>query len=137
MYKTLVEVRLRPVGSPTVIVQGQRYMLNNETWFVYNTKRLPGPYCLSIEMIEKADLDPNTAVEIVEVRINGISSPKFAWSGVYYPDYPKPWANTQTNLQESLPSATYLGWNGIWKLDLTVPAFTWMHQKLGLGWIFE
>jgi hypothetical protein len=137
MYKTLVEVRVRPVGSPTVIVQGQRYILNNETWFVYHTKRLPGPYRLSVAMIDKADSDPDTAVEIVEVRINGISNPKFAWAGVYHPVYPEPWASTQTNLPKQISPANYLGWNGVWHLDITVPAFKWIHQTLGLGWIYE
>jgi hypothetical protein len=140
MYKTQIEVCLRPVGTPTVLVgidKTTRHMLEKETWFVFDFDQISGHTQLVVEMIDKMDSDPTTAVEIVEVRINGISNPKFAWAGVYRPVYPEPWASTQTNLAQSISPATYLGWNGVWQLDLTVPAFTWIHQLLGLGWIFE
>ena len=140
MYNTSIEVCLRPIGTPVILVgidSTKKYTLEKETWFVFNIKRIPGALRLIVEMVDKKDSDPETAIEIIEVKINGISNPKFAWSGVYCPIYPEPWASTQINLQESISPATYLGWNGTWYLDITVPAFIWMHQTLGMGWIFE
>ena len=65
-----------------------------------------------------------------------IQDPKFAWAGIYRPEYPEPWASEQTNLATELSSHTYLGWNGTWRLTFGVPVFTWIHQVQNLGWIY-
>ena len=76
------------------------------------------------------------AVEIESVTVEGITVDRFKWAGIYTPNYPEPWASTQTNLQPTLQSATYLGWNGRWELPFSVPIFTWIHQTENLGWIY-
>lgn len=141
LYKTTIEIDLEPVGSPTVLIVAgphqEQATINKPVTRTYTIEKPAGPFKLSLEFFGKRDNDPDTAVIIRAVRINGIANPKIAWAGVYYPEYPKPWSSKQENLPLSIPGQTYLGWNGLWELDITLPAFTWLHQTLGLGWIFE
>ena len=91
---------------------------------------------LTVEHYHKSADDPTTAVIIDSVSFFGIQDPKFAWAGIYRPEYPEPWASEQTNLATELSSHTYLGWNGTWRLTFGVPVFTWIHQVQNLGWIY-
>lgn len=82
--------------------------------------------------------DAAMAVIVDSVSFFNITDPKFAWAGVYRPRYPEPWYSQQHNPPPStLPQQTYMGWNGVWRLDFSVPVFTWMHQRLNLGWIYQ
>jgi len=141
LYKTTIEIDLEPVGLPTVLITADTYKdqitIDKPITKTYSIDKPIGPLKLSVEFFGKQDTDPDTAVIIRAVRINKIANTKIAWAGIYYPDYPKPWASKQQSLSPSLPGQTYLGWNGRWELDITVPAFTWLHQTIGLGWIFE
>jgi hypothetical protein len=74
----------------------------------------------------------NYILSIEEVLFNGLSNPKFAWAGVYTPNYP-----LHVQGKEQLSPHTYLGWNGVWRLDYTVPIYTWIHQIESLGWIYD
>ena len=100
-----------------------------------------GVHCLEIELSDKSDLDPVQSVQIAELAIGKIHSQRFFWQAVYRPRYPEPWASQQQAqglvLQPELPGTYYLGWNGIWKLQLDVPVFTWIHQVENLGWIYD
>jgi hypothetical protein len=93
---------------------------------------------IEIVFMNKPDDDSTMAVIIDQVEFFGISDPKFMWAGVYTPKYPEPWYSQQTEK----PSATlcqqnYMGWNGTWRLDFSVPVFTWIHKTLNLGWIYQ
>jgi hypothetical protein len=93
---------------------------------------------LEVVFLNKPELDNSMSVSIDTVEFFGISDPKFAWKGVYTPIYPEPWYSEQLiKPEKELPGATYLGWNGAWRLNFTVPVFTWMHQVQGLGWIYQ
>ena len=102
---------------------------------------------LTIEFLNKNDSDtvPNLnldkAVVVEKVSFFNISDPKFVWAGIYYPTYPEPWATEQKNqnivLPNELKSHNYLSWNGVWRLQFTVPVFTWIHQIQDLGWIYK
>ena len=93
---------------------------------------------LQVEFMSKPDNDIIMAVIVDKIEFFGISDPKFAWAGVYTPDYPEPWLGQQTTQPlAQLLGQTYLGWNGVWRLDFTVPVFTWMHQQLNLGWLYQ
>jgi hypothetical protein len=93
---------------------------------------------LEVVFMNKPDTDPGMAVIIDGVEFFGISDPRFVWAGVYTPKYPEPWYSEQTQQPpEQLPQHNYLGWNGCWRLDFSVPVFTWMHQTLNLGWIYQ
>jgi hypothetical protein len=92
---------------------------------------------LIVELPDKIDQE---AVIIKQVDFFGISDPQFAWSGVYEPSYPEPWATEQRSqgvvLKPQLCPHTYLGWPGKWTLTFSVPVFTWMHKTQNLGWIY-
>ena len=71
------------------------------------------------------------AVIVEELEINGISDPKFVWAGKFYPIYPR-WEQDQGPIDTN-----YLGFNGEWKLSISIPAYTWIHKTLDLGWIYS
>lgn len=94
---------------------------------------------LSVEFHNKKDSDTcmqtgkDKAIIVKQIEFFGIVSPKFVWSGLYRPDYPR----HIKNQPEILEYHNYLGWNGIWYLDFTTPIFTWIHKTEGLGWIHD
>ena len=139
---TLVKfsVTLTPVGEPWVRVNApgfSRYtQLRKSTqidmqFYTTNTSEI-----LLVEHVNKAADDSTTAIIIDSVSFFGIRDPKFAWAGVYRPNYPEPWASERTNLAGELKAHNYLGWNGCWSLTFGVPVFTWIHQTQNLGWIY-
>ena len=93
--------------------------------------------CLTVELLDKQDQE---AVIVQAVNFFGIEDPKFAWAGVYNPQYPEPWATQQHDqgvvLKQYLSPHTYLGWPGKWTLTFDVPVFTWIHRVQNLGWIY-
>ena len=92
---------------------------------------------LTVELVDKKDQE---AVVVESVSFFGLQDPRFAWAGVYEPQYPEPWATQQhdqgVNLKQHLSPHTYLGWPGKWTLTFDVPVFTWIHRVQNLGWIY-
>ena len=134
-YPVKISLRLRPINQPRIIVtaggksidQTLAHTQEFEFEFVANDQ-----VTVQVHHVDKLDSDPSTAVEIVSVSFFGITDPQFAWAGVYTPVYPPHWLGPK-----ELPGQTYLGWNGVWKLEFSVPVFSWMHQKLNLGWLYQ
>jgi len=92
---------------------------------------------LEVVFMNKPELDHDMAVIVDKIEFFGISDPRFVWAGVYTPRYPEPWYSQQVEKpQPQLPQQNYMGWNGTWRLDFTVPVFTWMHKTMNLGWIY-
>lgn len=100
-----------------------------------------GLHALEIELLHKPDHDPDQALKIKNLVLGDVHSPRFIWQGVYTPRYPEPWAAQQRQngiqLEHCLRNTDYLGWNGVWRLEFTIPIFTWIHQIEGLGWIYD
>lgn len=71
------------------------------------------------------------AVMVEEIEINGISDPKFVWAGKFHPEYPR-WEEDKGAIDTN-----YLGFNGKWSLTISIPAYTWIHKTLSLGWIYD
>ena len=139
-YPVNIKLTLRPIGRPWVRIGLDEYkqerQLETLTDFEYDFDAT-NKVCLTIEHFNKDSNDIETAVEIVDISFYGISDPKFIWAGTYYPDYPEPWYSQQdTKPADALPASTYLGWNGVYKLEFDVPVFTWMHKVLDLGWVY-
>lgn len=139
-HQVKMKVQLRPIGQPWVRIGVseliQECQLETVTEFDYDFNAT-GTVALTVEHFGKSDIDPTTAVEIVRIEFFGISDPKFVWAGTYYPEYPTMWYSEQsTKPADVLPNQTYLGWNGVYKLEFTVPVFTWIHQVQDLGWIY-
>jgi hypothetical protein len=93
---------------------------------------------VEVVFMNKPELDHDMAVIVDRVEFFGVSDPKFVWAGVYTPKYPEPWYSEQAEKPPAqLPQQNYMGWNGTWRLDFSVPVFTWMHKTMNLGWIYQ
>lgn len=140
-YNTTVEIELEPIGNPELVITvGQSIehtIISSTTTKIYKISTPAISIPIGIRLVNKLDTDPSTAIIIKSIKFNDITDPKFVLQGTYYPDYPETWASTQQNLKLEIPGQTYLGWNGVYKLIVTIPIFTWMHQVKDLGWIFE
>ena len=134
--KVNVCVTLEPVGTPWVIVeangQGQLQQLVTTHDFNFDFKADDSGY-LKITHFDKEDDDSNTAVIIKDIKFFDISDPKFVWAGVYYPEYPEHYPNKTS----PLPGQGYLGWNGVYRLEFSVPVFAWIHKIKDFGWIYQ
>ena len=149
-YRVALSVLLKPiwVNNPPTIKIGingllENIILDKDTWFdyEYNTKASTGKF--QIEFYGKTDADTDiannkdTAVIIDQIKLNDISSPKFAWAGIYTPNYPTQYIKDNPLSASTVSPATYIGWNGVWTLEFTVPVFTWIHKLEELGWIYD
>jgi hypothetical protein len=151
MYNTTIALTLSPVwhNDPPLVemhIDGQTQQVNltSTQTFNYQTQCYPKNLIVSVRLLNKKDSDTipeknlDKAVVVESLSINGITDPMFVWLGKYRPDYPEPWYSQQiTKPQAVLDNQNYLGWNGVWSVDVEVPAFQWIHQKLGLGWIYD
>jgi hypothetical protein len=135
-----LSVTLRPVDQPNVKVGVNGDIL---TVVLDKTQTMDFEFTsdkdcqLTVELIDKKD---HEAVVVESVSFFGIKDPKFAWAGVYEPQYPEPWATQQHDLgvvlKQHLSPHTYLSWPGKWTLTFDVPVFTWIHRVQNLGWIY-
>lgn len=127
-----------------ILYQGQ---LQKETKISFDQKSRVGSHRIWVKFVNKRHDDTNVhtgqdkAVLIKQIEFFGIQSPRFVWAGVYEPQYPQSWVNhlqQQGKIAEShLRYHDYLGWNGIWYLDFSLPIFTWIHQIENLGWVYD
>jgi hypothetical protein len=129
-YPIRVAVLLEPVGTPMVeIVCNHEVkimrLFGTPTWVEFSFKQLSGPIQLTVEHRDRDPSDGVTAVVVKSVKINDIESDKIACHGIYYPT--------------GMPArrTSYVDFNGVWILDFNVPVYTWLHEVLGLGWIYD
>jgi hypothetical protein len=134
-YTVKMRVTLEPVGQPWINldVEGQKIiqLLDKTTEFDFELNARDR-CCLKVEHFGKDQNDQDTAVIIKSISLFGITHPKFVWAGTYYPYYPDNYPDKIT----PLPGQGYMGWNGVYRLEFSVPVFTWIHQILDLGWIY-
>lgn len=153
-YSTRIKVLIEPVWfnrHPTIEIgvngDYRTETIVAETWFEFDLT-LPKSVCwLEVRYSDKQIQDTNpktgqdTAVIIKKIIINDLQSDKFIWQGVYRPNYPTHYIRQQQELGNTLPAeitnSTYMGWNGVWSLAITIPAYTWVHNVENLGWIYE
>lgn len=140
-YAVKLKVRLKPVGQPwiRIAVADQHYQgqLCQSSAFDFEFSAQDS-VTLTIEHYGKHINDADTAVEIVGIDFFGIQDPRFVWAGAYKPNYPQPWHSQQISPPPmEIKAATYLGWNGVYVLEFSVPVFTWIHQVQNLGWIYQ
>jgi hypothetical protein len=135
-----LEILLHPVGRPWIDISVHSnqtvQQLNKDTVFRFDFETKNSRECLSIAHFGKDSDDAESAVIIKQISFFGIADPRFVWLGQYTPVYPEPWLGQQTpEPPVTLNNTDYLGWNGVWQLDFSVPVFTWIHQVQSLGWI--
>lgn len=128
MYKISVQVCLEPVNLPEIAVSCEgtvrQLRLNQPTWVGFEFVRDTGDSNLIVELKNKADTDPDTAVIIKDIRFNGIQSDRILYEGLLH-------------YSNETKRDTYLDRNGFWKIDFTLPIYTWLHKTQGLGWIYD
>lgn len=139
-HSTAPEIRLGVPGNINTI------SLENTTEFEFDYYSNNISYFF-IELLNKnlGDTIPekklDKAVVIESIKFFGIEDPRFIWSGVYTPIYPEHWVEENQQRGTPLPlqivNNNYIGFNGIWRLDFTVPVFTWIHKIRSLGWIYD
>ena len=146
-YQTEIQITLQPhyqTVIPRVFVEldsNQRSQVLKDTeTFVFDLVLDVGQHQLKIWFENKENSDSTTAVEIKDIKIQGVTLDRVKWAGNYTPIYPEPWATEQRQqgkaLPEVIPGGHYLGWLGAYTLDFTVPTFTWLHQIENLGWLY-
>jgi hypothetical protein len=141
-YNTRFAVTLTGTGGP-VITYGiddavcNTIPINGSVILHFSLDLTTTAHKFFFEFANKTNDTPDMMVVVESVAVEGITTDRLKWSGIYTPNYPRPWADAQSNLDQTLPGATHLGWNGRWELPFTVPIFTWLHQKEHLGWIYS
>jgi hypothetical protein len=69
------------------------------------------------------------SIEIDEIDLGGL-----VYEGLYYPEYPEPWAGEQKQAGKELPisfkNVTSIGHNGRWELTFTSPFYMWLLDNL-------
>lgn len=145
MYPVKVSIQLRPVWHTDIPQIKVGIPGNIKTLYLDKPTTFNFEYIaennssLIVEFLNKTVDDTNLeknldkAVIIEDISFFGISDTKFIWAGIYTPIYPE----HLTNQPKTLTNVTYLGFNGQWKLDFTVPVFTWIHQIQNLGWVYN
>lgn len=130
---TVPEIKVSVPGQIRSMALSQTQTLN------FDFTASEGWLCVDFtnKVYQESTATADMAVIVSSVSFFGITDPKFAWAGVYHPCYPEPWHSQQhPKPPPALPQQTYLGWNGQWRLDFSLPIFSWMHQTLSLGWLY-
>lgn len=114
----------------------QSYTIDRPTWAQFNLDLEKNSVInFSVEHYGKTEVEFNnsqdTAVIIEKIVLNGISRPEFVWKGIFNPDYPS-WEKEQGSIE-----TFYLGFNGVWECKFSVPIYTWIHDTLNFGWIYD
>lgn len=151
-YRTEIKLHITPVWHkepPVCAIQFSKDVFFKEEIkeskvYSYEEYLTNGNYDIIIEFLNKNNHDTingkDKAIKIDKIVFNNIESENFVWQGTYQPSYPEPWATQQKKLGKKLNSivtpATYLGWNGQWKLTYSAPIFTWIHKLENHGWIY-
>ena len=109
--------------------------LKDEVTFHIVGKFKEGSYPIEVELLNKTDddtiINDNTfldkAIEITQIKFNDIDCKDCLLHSTY----------TSNDLKRNLKGQNYISWNGKWRLDISVPIFTYMHQKKKFGWIYN
>ena len=130
-----INIVLTPVvdnGAPTAII---RY--NNAIVFDYTLKEtvsirvehlnILDPLKISIELAHK---EYNEKLETA-IIINSLTIDNFE----IVPNYTQ--LATYSNDHSSINPTNYLGFNGVWELNIPVPFYQWLHNVQGQGWLIE
>jgi len=69
------------------------------------------------------------SIEIDEIELGGL-----IYEGLFYAEYPEPWATQQRESGNQLPvsfkNANSMGFNGRWELTFTSPFYMWLLENL-------
>jgi len=140
-----ISITLNPHNTPTVCLQVNDLIIFNNILVERRKFNISTELdnCINSLKITLLNMDKGAdhLLEIERIVIDGISTDRMIWEGVYSPIYPEPWASEQRMLgnvlKKSSTGFTVLGWDGNWELTFTAPVFTWIHKLENLGWIYD
>lgn len=110
--------------------QGQ---IESDRILSFSTDLEPGPHTISVAFTNKTQDDTvvrdgeiiaDKALIVDGIALEGYRLDGFLYQATYYP------------IGKDPIKSGYMGWNGRWKLDITTPIFTWIHEQQNLGWIY-
>lgn len=147
MFDTQIKITLEPVyykEFPRIQwgVNGLQHDIKLSVPLVINVDRefSQGEHSIEIlfynKMPEDSMFPVDKAVIIKSIVVEGLSTTKIS-QGIYYPEFPEPWATEQRlcgiDLFEKYRTSTYLGWNGKWVFNFSCPIYQWIHSTENLG----
>lgn len=104
--------------------EGQEYK-----FVIHRTNKDNSQTMVENDQIIKDQLLFIKSIEIDEIDLGGL-----IYEGLYYPEYPEPWASQQKELGNALPvsvkNVTSMGHNGRWELTFTSPFYMWLLENL-------
>lgn len=150
-YQLIIDVLITPVWfnrAPTGRIginnQLKEIAITTPTWYTFeHTGSKSSTVTLQLEHYGKTVHDSymqnnqDTALIIDTIKLNGISSRKFIQQAQYTPTYPDYYVAQNPGLANRLTGCSYLGWNGLWELQLNLPIYSWIHKVEELGWIYD
>ena len=127
-----IKLTLLPIvdnGNPLIIVKHNTNILyNNElnnSIIIACNNNLMSPINVQIELYNKQySTEKDTAVIVESLCIDNIE---------FIPNYTH--LINYTNDHTHQDPTNYLGFNGIWELDISVPFYQWLHKVQGQGWL--
>ena len=85
-------------------------------------------------VVENGQIIKDQLLHIKSIEIDEIEIGALVYSGLYTPQYPKPWASEQAKAGNALPASfknvTAMGHNGRWELGFTSPFYMWLLENL-------
>jgi len=129
-----IKLILRPIvdnGNPLIRIKHNNNILYNDE--LHNSivikceNILMSPINLQIELYNKKySMTKDTAVIVESLCIDNVE---------FVPNYTH--LINYTNDHNHRDSTNYLGFNGIWELDIPAAFYQWMHEVQGQGWLIS
>ena len=130
-----INIVLTPIvdnGFPTAIIRYNNvivfdYALRETVSIRVEHLNILDPLKISIELAHKKY---NEKLETA-IIINSLTIDNFE----IVPNYTQ--LATYSNDHNSINPTNYLGFNGVWELNIPVPFYQWLHNVQGQGWLIE
>ena len=130
----LLSLTIKAVSNPTppkckIFVNNQCYFDNilEDMFAIKQNLSLNDPIRISIELENKQYIEnQETAIVVQELNIGGVSMiPNYVGQAMY------------TNDHNYSDATTYLGFNGIWELNIEPNFYMWLHRVDGKGQLLD
>lgn len=151
LYSTTFRIKLKSQWTKTVPqvticfddVQIFKGALPESRCFVLESPQVTaGPHRISLEFNNKDHTEQilygqDMAVVVESVEFENQPT-DFGIYSRYEPRYPEDYrrdCSTKGLRLDPIIHSNYLGWDGIWYLDIDLPIFRWIHKTTNLGWL--
>ena len=117
------------------VIFNDKLKIQHTTLLAAQTLELGKTHSIKIKRSGKSTNCPEQTCRLVDVKIDDISVRDLIYhTGLYYPDYPEPWATEQkesgVNLEYPVLGETIFGHNGIWEFVFDSPFYQFLINKV-------